>query len=114
MVEDKADILVFDSLKGVQKDITGQHLTCFVGGMFALGRRLVQNATHVDIGRELADGCAWAYKHAPIGIMPEIFSMPACPTLSECEYIGQPGASPFNRIDNARYLLRSEAIESIF
>ena len=114
MVEDKADILVSDSLKAGHKDFTGQHLTCFAGGMFALGGRLVQNETHVDIGRKLADGCAWTYKHAPIGIMPEIFTMPACPTLSECEYTGQPGASPFSKVHDAQYLLRPEAVESIF
>jgi mannosyl-oligosaccharide alpha-1,2-mannosidase len=114
MVEDKADILVSGGLKGGKKDSTGQHLTCFAGGMFVLGGRLVQNNTHVDIGRKLTDGCAWTYRHAPIGIMPDIFTMPACPTLSVCEYIGQAGASPFIKVVNAQYLLRPEAIESVF
>jgi mannosyl-oligosaccharide alpha-1,2-mannosidase len=116
-VEDKADILVTSSVQtglSPRRDTTGQHLVCFAGGMLALGGQLIRNGTHVDVGRKLGDGCAWAYKHAPIGIMPEVFSMSACPTLSECEFEGQRGQSPFNSVSDGRYILRPEAIETIF
>jgi mannosyl-oligosaccharide alpha-1,2-mannosidase len=114
MVHDKADILIAGSNVNGNREDKGQHLVCFAGGMFALGGRLFENSTHLDIGRKISEGCAWTYKNAPNGIMPEVFSMTACPTLSECEYISPPGTSPFSEVGDGRYVLRPEAIESIF
>lgn len=114
MVEDKADILVAGSKQDGQRNDKGQHLVCFAGGMLALGGRLFENLTHIDIGRKISDGCAWTYKNAPNGIMPEVFSMTACPTWSECDYTSKPGSSPFSSVNDGRYILRPEAIESIF
>lgn len=114
MVHDKADILIASANVNGKRDDKGQHLVCFAGGMFALGGQLFENKTHMDIGRKLSDGCAWTYKNAPNGIMPEVFSMPACPTLSACEYTSAPGSSPFSEVGDGRYVLRPEAIESIF
>ena len=114
MVEDKTDILVACSTQEGRKDYVGQHLVCFAGGMLALGGRLSENDTHVDIGRKLADGCAWTYKYAPNGIMPELFTMRACPTWSACDFTAEPGSSPFSGVGDGRYILRPEAIESIF
>jgi mannosyl-oligosaccharide alpha-1,2-mannosidase len=115
MVEDNADILVTSSVwDDGRRDNSGQHLVCFAGGMLGLGGRLTENNTHVSVGRKLTDGCVWTYEHAPMGIMPEIFSMPTCPDLSECEDTRETGSSPFSKIDDARYILRPEAIESVF
>lgn len=114
MTHDNADILIAGANVNGQQDHKGQHLVCFAGGMFALGGRLFDNGTHMDIGRKLSDGCAWTYKNAPNGIMPEVFSMTACPTLSACEYTSPPGSSPFSEVGDGRYVLRPEAIESIF
>jgi mannosyl-oligosaccharide alpha-1,2-mannosidase len=114
MVHDKADILIAGASVNGEREDKGQHLVCFAGGMFALGGRLFENNTHIDIGRKLTEGCAWTYKNAPNGIMPEVFSMTACPTLSACEYTSQPSASPFKEVGDGRYHLRPEAIESIF
>lgn len=63
----------------VTLDPEAQHLACFAGGMFALGGKLFGNATHVDVGRSITDACVWAYRAAPLGIMPETFNMVACP-----------------------------------
>jgi mannosyl-oligosaccharide alpha-1,2-mannosidase len=100
----------------------GQHLSCFLGGMMALGGRLTGNQTHVDFGRRLADGCIWAYQNSPHGIMPEWFKLSACPTLEKCEWNetewraqaqdGRPFG--FTDISDTRYILRPEAIESVF
>lgn len=105
-----------------------EHLTCFAGGMFLLGGRLFGNETHIDIGRKLTNGCVWAYKHSPIRIMPESFSINACPSLEPCDW-EPPRYSPFNNTDpdgpqqgsvaftaveDSTYRLRPEAIESIF
>jgi mannosyl-oligosaccharide alpha-1,2-mannosidase len=115
MVEDNADILVTSSVwDDGRSDSSGQHIRCFAGGMLGLGGRLMKNETHVDVGRKLTDGCVWTYENAPMGIMPEVFSMHTCANLSECEYTREPGSSPFSKIDDARYILRPEAIESVF
>jgi mannosyl-oligosaccharide alpha-1,2-mannosidase len=114
MVHDKADILIAGANVDGKREDKGQHLVCFAGGMFALGGRLFENSTHIDIGRKISEGCAWTYKNAPNGIMPEVFSMTACPTLSACEYTSPPGSSPFSEVGDGRYVLRPEAIESIF
>lgn len=67
-------------------DSEGQHLACFAGGMFALGGRLFNSQKHIDIGIKLTRGCIWAYKAFPTGIMPEIFSIVACDSLTPCKW----------------------------
>lgn len=114
MVHDKADILIAGASINGEREDKGQHLVCFAGGMLALGGKLFDNRTHVSIGRKISEGCAWTYKNAPNGIMPEVFSMIACPTMSECNYTIPAGSSPFKNVDDGRYVLRPEAIESIF
>jgi mannosyl-oligosaccharide alpha-1,2-mannosidase len=114
MVFDQADILIATSHVNGKRDDKGQHLVCFAGGMFALGGRLFDNTTHLEIGRKLTDGCVWTYKYAPNGIMPEVFSMPACPTLEACNFTLPAGSSPFSEVSDGRYVLRPEAIESVF
>ncbi|KAJ8108873.1 hypothetical protein OPT61_g7864 [Boeremia exigua] len=114
MVHDQADILIASANVNGERDNKRQHLVCFAGGMFALGGRLFENSTHSDVGRKITEGCAWTYKNAPNGIMPEVFSMTACPTLSACDYTATPGSSPFSEVADGRYVLRPEAIESIF
>jgi mannosyl-oligosaccharide alpha-1,2-mannosidase len=115
MVKDQADILVATSNVNGQIDDKGQHLVCFAGGMFALGGQLFDSPAHLDIGRKISEGCAWTYKNAPNGIMPEVFSLDRCPTWQACEYTTKPSeSSPFSAVHDGRYILRPEAIESIF
>lgn len=99
-----------------------QHLTCFAGGMFALGGRLLENEYHVKIGSQLARGCGWAYSSFPTGIVPEVFGLIPCDTLEPCKW--EEGrwrregnaalAKGFKHARDPRYILRPEAIESIF
>lgn len=99
-----------------------QHLTCFTGGMFALGGRLLEIDEHVKIGEQLARGCGWAYGSFPTGVMPEIFDVLPCETLEPCEWDEERWrrdgdtrlAKGFRHARDARYILRPEAIESIF
>lgn len=120
-----------------------QHLSCFAGGMFALGGRLLDEPRHVAIGEKLARGCAWGYRSFPTGLLPEIFGLAACPTSSTapsepCVWdqeawksqvkpwggsSGQEVAEGkakrrmprgFTDVRDARYILRPEAIESLF
>ncbi|CAI6321218.1 unnamed protein product [Periconia digitata] len=121
MVPDSADILMpgvalAHDAHTVALEPQAQHLACFTGGMFALGGRLVENDTYIEYGRKVTDACVWAYKNAPNGIMPESFTMTACPSRDACPYndtIGQqhPG---FAEVSDPHYHLRPEAIESVF
>ncbi|KAJ4989699.1 glycoside hydrolase family 47 protein [Stagonosporopsis vannaccii] len=120
---DNADILMpgaarIDGQGTITLDPTAQHLVCFAGGMLALGSKLLGNASHLEHGRKVTEACIWSYIHAPNGIMPEMFRMTPCPTKEPCDYdensrrIQQfPG---FERVTDARYMLRPEAIESVF
>jgi len=118
-----------------------EHLGCFAGGMLALGGRLLRNTTHIEIGQRLAVGCFWAYEASPLGVMPEDFSIVACASRTSCpwdEILWQQGVKErsvnfpylaekggvtpdiqrlpkgFTSITNRNYILRPEAIESIF
>lgn len=114
-----------------------QHLSCFAGGMFGLGGRLLGREEHVDIGERLARGCAWAYSQFPTGVMPEIFGLLPCSSTSTpdttSKTINKDEACPFDEarwrrqtrgdtslakgwrhIRDPQYMLRPEAIESLF
>lgn len=122
-------------------DFQGQHLICFAGGMFALGAQLFDEPKHLEMGTKLTDGCIWTYKAMPLGIMPEVFHMIECPTNKLCKWdeeawhkevlrrkgikegeeadvkqiIAEERLPPgFTSLDDRRYILRPEAIESVF
>lgn len=99
----------------------GQHLVCYLGGALALGGRLLANQTHVEVGRKLTEGCIWTYRNTPSGIMPEIFKMAPCKSESDCLFDEKAwhtnygsGTEGFSSVIDPRYLLRPEAIESVF
>jgi len=142
-----------------------QHLGCFAGGMFALGGRLFSLPGHVQIGKQIALGCAWAYSRFPTGIMPEVSLLAPCDgagmsktvddddddddddngavskkknvtspeDVPKCEWnqakweklLRQQGSSadkddelrlpkPWTSVKDPQYLLRPEAVESLF
>ncbi|KAK1783340.1 glycosyl hydrolase family 47-domain-containing protein [Copromyces sp. CBS 386.78] len=62
------------------------HLTCFLGGMFGLGGKIFDIPEDVEIGRKLADGCAWAYEVMPTGIMPEYSMVLPCAKADDCQW----------------------------
>lgn len=90
--------------------------------MFGLGGKLLGLADHVEIGEKITRGCVWAYDVMPSGIMPEIFDLQRCPTLEICEWDETEWLSKGDRsipkgiqkVRDSRYLLRPEAIESVF
>lgn len=122
----------------------GQHLTCFVGGMVALAAKAFDNEHDMSTARQLTDGCVWAYESMPLGIMPEIFRAVACGDgkYDDCTWSEQhwhdaidsqgsrEGSAPAQQaqalaqrpslppgivsILDSRYMLRPEAIESVF
>ncbi|CZR57806.1 related to class I alpha mannosidase [Phialocephala subalpina] len=91
-------------------DVT--HLACFVGGMVALGAKINNSSEEFEIARKLTDGCVWAYKNSPSGIMPERFHLFNCPDREKCTKAGE--GSAFDSVIDPSYQLRPEAIESVF
>lgn len=108
----------------VERVAESQHLTCFAGGMFALGGRLFSIPDHVAVGERLARGCAWAYNAFPTGLMPEIFDLIPCDSIADgpCPWDekrwqkdgAQKLKKGFRNARDPRYILRPEAIESVF
>ncbi|EPE03349.1 glycoside hydrolase family 47 protein [Ophiostoma piceae UAMH 11346] len=94
MIEDSGREILF-SAKVMAKDGNDEnlsyhyeltHLTCFLGGMFAMGGRIFDRPDDVHIGSMLADGCAWAYEVMPTGIMPEGATMLPCEDSTDCAW----------------------------
>ncbi|KAI0458017.1 family 47 glycosyl hydrolase [Xylaria acuta] len=126
-VPDQADILVPGNVwvRGdgrIDLQPEAQHLACFVGGMFGLGGKLFGVPDHIEIGEKVTRGCVWAYDAMPSGMMPEICGFMSCPTKEACSwegetFEGQRGQTLPEGFENAReprYILRPEAIESVF
>lgn len=135
MIPGEEDILIsgnIDIEAGVPRlDPESEHLSCFIGGLFALGGRLFDSEEYLNTGAKLARGCAYAYKSFPSGIMPERYNMVLCPgpdyrmpcEWNERRYAIEAAKRPefrenlplgFTTAKDPRYLLRPEAIESIF
>lgn len=107
-----------------------EHLGCFVGGVYALAGRLFRNPSwSEDLAPKLTKGCMYAYRAMPTGIMPERYNMVPCPLRDTCpfnqtlfaEWKKMQGADwkphlpeGFTTAKDPRYLLRPEAIESVF
>ncbi len=140
LVSGSADVL--EDLT-VNIDPRGQHLGCFTGGMVGIGAKIFDRPEDTAVARKLVDGCIWAYDKLVTGIMPEVFHMVRCENPASCEwderkwheaiasFNTQNGDSPpmdrveqiikdnrlppgFSDISDRRYILRPEAIESVF
>ncbi|KAJ0160870.1 Endoplasmic reticulum mannosyl-oligosaccharide 1,2-alpha-mannosidase [Colletotrichum tanaceti] len=133
MTEDNADILfagdAYVRIDRVDHVAEGQHLACFVGGMLGLGGKLFAVENHVRLGDRVARGCAWAYDAMPSGVMPEIFNLIGCfssttttTTTDGCPWDEKRWQAEgdkalhkgFKNTRDPKYILRPEAIESIF
>ncbi|KAF2266196.1 seven-hairpin glycosidase [Lojkania enalia] len=143
MTPDNSDMLMvgFTRVENSQADINPelQHLACYAGGMFALGGKLFDIENHVTAGRKITDTCVWAYKVSPAGIMPEVSHLYKCANTTTCEWDAKAWKDEvaaradlgkekdpqqnianlrlpegFTSIDDRRYILRPEAIESVF
>ncbi|GAB0135825.1 hypothetical protein EsDP_00004148 [Epichloe bromicola] len=125
MLPDEKDILFMGDwhASSAQQFVPeSQHLTCFAGGMFGLGGRLLGIDEHVSIGERLARGCGWAYSAFPTGLMPEIFRLIPCKHTESCPWdeptwkrLGDKSLPRgFADSRDPQYQLRPEAIESLF
>ncbi len=126
MTPDNADILFAGTVSVgndaiARLDPESEHLACFAGGMFGLGGRLFGIDDHVELGDKLARGCAWGYAQFKTGILPEIFGLAPCEspddgcTWNESRWDAIADLPKgFTHARDARYILRPEAIESVF
>ncbi|KAK4033265.1 glycoside hydrolase [Parachaetomium inaequale] len=133
MVPHNDDILISGNVNVDQAGVPNldpetEHLACFVGGTFALAGRLFQSEEDVEVGARLTRGCVYAYKSFATGMMPERLNMIPCERDKPCmwdeerwveERAKRPEYKPhlpkgFTTAKDPRYILRPEAIESVF
>ncbi|TRX99015.1 hypothetical protein FHL15_000357 [Xylaria flabelliformis] len=129
-----------DGLVVAELEPQGQHLVCFLGGLVALASKLFRRPDDMAVATKLVEGCIWTYKAFPHGVMPETFTMKPCATKDNCtwddaywrqevktrvggnnkdaridEIISQERLPRgFTSVPDRRYILRPEAIESLF
>ncbi|GJC78840.1 mannosyl-oligosaccharide 1,2-alpha-mannosidase MNS1 [Colletotrichum liriopes] len=109
-------------------DPESEHLACFIGGIYALAGRLLGREEWVEVGGRLTLGCYYAYQAMPTGMMPERFNMIACEQRGDCKWdedkwdagkklrpeYKEHLPKGFTTAKDPRYILRPEAIESVF
>jgi mannosyl-oligosaccharide alpha-1,2-mannosidase len=91
LIPQNQDILISgtvhtSTLGTIKLDPEGQHLTCFAGGMVAMGAKIFNRTEDLEVARKLVDGCIWAYNSMPIGIMPETFKTIPCYGEEDCTW----------------------------
>lgn len=98
MVKDTPDILFSAKAKvstnvdlinpadRIRKEYEVTHLTCFLGGMFAMGGKIFGSDEDLEVGRRLTDGCVWAYTSMPAGIMAEYAQVAPCQDIDSCQW----------------------------
>lgn len=136
------DIRIEDT--GIVLETKGQHLGCFAGGMVAIGAKIFNQPDDLKVAAQLTDGCFWTYSSQVTGVGPEIFNLVGCPSSEPCKwsedrwydelrYLNAEGMTSsafkqkaldavrdrrlppgFTNLDDRRYILRPEAIESVF
>ncbi|SGZ30687.1 BQ5605_C049g12431 [Microbotryum silenes-dioicae] len=102
---------------------TLQHLSCFAGGMLAVGGKLLARPKDVETGKEYTETCNWAYESTPTGLMPEslTFYKGDAPdrfrvqTRADGTKVREPRGQPTGVRHTATHFAgRPETIESIF
>lgn len=83
----KAKVSTSDTdLSAIKHEYEVTHLTCFLGGMFAMGAKIFGSEEDLEIGRRLTDGCVWAYASMPSGIMAEYAQVTPCLDVDDCHW----------------------------
>ncbi|KAK7756134.1 hypothetical protein SLS62_001726 [Diatrype stigma] len=117
-----------DDSGDVHLDEETEHLACYLGGSYGIAGKMFRNPEYVEIGAKLALGCVYAYRAFPTGMAPERWNMVACTPDEECGWDPERFANAtrrrpqwkshlppgFTTAKDPRYLLRPEAIESVF
>lgn len=116
-----------------------QHLTCFTGGMVALGSRIFSRPGDLETARRLTNGCVWAYSSMLTGVGPEVYDLVPCNTTltpscawSDEKWMARIPSLPSDELErmawirdrglvegftgygDRKYILRPEAVESVW
>jgi mannosyl-oligosaccharide alpha-1,2-mannosidase len=93
MTPDNAEILISGNARAegnaaadIQHEAVSQHLSCFVGGMVALGAMAFSLPEDIHVAKKLVDGCIWAYESMDTAIMPEVAHLVACANPENCQW----------------------------
>lgn len=64
------------------------HTACSIAGTLAYTGRLLRNETYITTAEKVLQGCLWASRASPLGIMPETFSVVPChsPNAKDCTW----------------------------
>ncbi|KAJ5570531.1 Glycoside hydrolase family 47 [Penicillium hispanicum] len=102
MIKDERDIRFMASTASNPSTLNyeGAHLTCFVGGMVAVGAKAFGIEADMDLAHKLTDGCVWAYEITNTGIMPENFQVMPCSKERSCEWDDARYEEAMKRYDN--------------
>lgn len=73
-------------LSQLKTEPRAQHLSCFAGGMVALGAKVFGQPDDLDVAQQLVDGCIWGYENGHLGIMPEVMHMAGCEGKKRCAW----------------------------
>ena len=91
----------------------GTHLTCFVGGMYAVGAKIFGRHNDLDLAKKLTDGCVWAYESTTTGIMPESYLVIPCPDQGDCpwnETLYHETLDPYSHVREQQRLQQQQTI----
>lgn len=85
----------------------GTHLTCFVGGMLAIGAKIFDRSSDLDLAGKLTDGCVWAYEATTTGIMPEHYLAVPCRNGVQCTW----NETKYEELIDPQWKQRSEQLK---
>ncbi|RKP07508.1 class I Alpha1,2-mannosidase, partial [Thamnocephalis sphaerospora] len=96
-----------------------EHLTCFAGGMLALGAMTMSDQEakqrDLDLARDLTRACDTMYSGSPSGLAPERVRFSAAGQTPAPNAIKWSGTADMYAVPDERYsLLRPETVESMF
>jgi mannosyl-oligosaccharide alpha-1,2-mannosidase len=110
------DILLTGSWKvGATPNITPnmEHLACFTGGMLAIAGKIFNRPEDLTDGKRLTNGCIWAYKNTPSGIMPETFTAVPCTSKTDCpwdEELWYKAVDPYSDKETVRLKINTDRL----
>ncbi len=107
----RPDLTFVAQYQGTDLVFESQHLTCFDGGNFLLGGKVLGRQDYIDFGLALVNGCHDTYISTLTGIGPESFSWDTNTLpLTQAAFYEKSGFW----IENGEYITRPEVVESYY
>lgn len=107
----RPDLTFVAQYRGTDLVFESQHLTCFDGGNFLLGGKVLGRQDYIDFGLALVNGCHDTYASTLTGIGPETFSWNTT-TLPPAQAAFYEKSGFW--IENGQYITRPEVVESYY